>query len=66
MKPYSSKKSYVDSFYVCRNKRYKVLATGLTKYDAELIARALNKLAEEESRTMSFIRYVKDHGYVKD
>jgi len=50
-------RAVVGSHYVYRLKRYKVMARNLSKADAQLITRALNKLAEEEADLKSAIAY---------
>lgn len=62
MKHYAASKSAVGTWYVYRPKRYKVMARDLSKTDAQLITRALNKLAEEEADLKTAIDYKLKHG----
>jgi len=62
MRKYAASKSAVGTWYVYRGRRYKVMARDLSKSDAQLIAKALNKLADEEDALLSAIRHEKRFG----
>ena len=59
MNKYAVSESAVSTWYVYRDK---VIARDLSKSDAQLIARALNKLAEEEDHLKTIIDYKLKHG----
>ena len=62
MNKYHASKSAVGTWYVYRGKRYKVMARDLSKSDAQMIAKALNKLAEADDYIMSAVMNVKRFG----
>ncbi len=62
MKHYASGQSATGAWYVYRTKRYKVLARDISKRDAQLIARALNALADEDDRIMGAVNQYRAKG----
>lgn len=65
MKLYTTGLSADGRSYVYRTKRERVLARDLTKRDAQLIARALNLLAEKDGELTAAIRYIKRYGQAR-